>query len=104
MGWPRKDETARIYQDVGPYKGQYFVIFLPEGRTTNYDAIANVYEGDKPSPCYTTVSIDYLQFKKRIQWDELPEAYQNAFRYYFDDELPPKNVRGFWRIGKQPAI
>ena len=103
MGWPRKDETARIYQDVGPYKGQYFVM-LTESRTDKYDAIANAYEGDDPSPCGCTVKKGYLQFKKRIQWDELPEAYQNAFRYYFDDELPPKNVRGFWRIGKQPAI
>lgn len=109
MGFPRKDDFARIYRDKD---GQsYFVVFtdmvlLHSRNGPEYDAIANVYPGPKPSLVGTQVSRHYIahNWLKRMQFDELPEDYQDAIRRYLgsgpgdDRGRSPESIRGFWRI------
>lgn len=99
MGWPRKNEVARIYRDKD--KKSFFIIFLDERyrypNNGNYEALANVYDGPNPSLCNTGVSLSYIcnNWLKRMQWDELPKNWRGAFRHYIGD---PRKIRGFWRV------
>jgi hypothetical protein len=101
-GWPRKDERLRIYRERD---GGYFLL-EPEscelGR--GYDAIANVYWGDRPSLCSCTISPAYLLSGgiKRVQWCEVPEEWQAAFRRWLPEGVGPEAIRGYWLVGQQP--
>lgn len=109
MGWPRKNETYRIYRDK---QGAYFLIDLSDvgshpgyGRT--FGAVANVYPGKKPSLVYTTIGAVWIsdEWCKRYQWNELPEEWQKAFAEYMTrggDTFDPADYRGLWRVGEQP--
>jgi hypothetical protein len=100
MGWPRKDDEARIYREKD---GGYFVVFPGNGLTRHgWDAIANVHAGPAPTLAGTTIAPAYLArtWPKRVQWDELPAEWQRAIGQWLDS--PPESIRGFWRIGAQP--
>jgi hypothetical protein len=107
MGWPRKYEDMRIYKDKG--NNGYFMIIMEDYDMGNYGAIVNVYEGPRPSLIYGNVGHHYIasQWLKRIQWDALPEEWQQVFTEYNSRdpnyEFRPEKIRGFWRIGRQPV-
>lgn len=104
MGWPRKNDGGRIYKDKK--ERGYFIIFmdLEHLQFGGYEAIANVLVGDSPSLGTCTISPNYLANKwpKRVEWSELPEEWQRAFRPWLGDDVTPESIRGFWRAGNQP--
>jgi hypothetical protein len=69
-----------------------------------YDAIANVYYGPRPSLASCSISPAYLLSGgiKRVQWCEVPEEWQAAFRRWLPDGVGPKAIRGFWLVAQQP--
>jgi len=101
-GWPRKDEGLRIYRErCGSY-----LLLDPDSKHSSfpgaYDATGNVFPGPRPSLGSTTVRANYI-FQggvKRVQWSEIPEEWQEAFRRWLDAE--PETIRGFWLVGQQP--
>lgn len=111
MGWPRKNEDARLYRERK--SGAYLMVITANGRNRDgtWDAIANVYE-DRSDPCLssTGASDRYLHLRcKRVEWSELPEEWKEAFLCRMEgweedgsDATNPEDVRGFWRIGNQP--
>jgi hypothetical protein len=109
MGWPRRNDSMRIYADRKE-KGAYFLIFVePEQwRYGIHPAIANVYPGPEPSLVYTNVPRSYIDetWAKRVSWNDLPPEWKAAFREYLSrgehEPFNPARVRGLWRIGEQP--
>ncbi len=102
-GWPRKDEVMRLYRERD---GSYMMVDVPIGRDGTYAAIANALEGPEPSLATTGVSPSYLLQAgcKRVQWSELPREWKAAFLYWLSfDKIKPRDVRGFWLVGNQPA-
>lgn len=105
MSFPRKNETARIYRDKD--KQSYFIVYPgKDGRFVgSMEAIANALTGPEPSLCGTSINSNYIasNWLKRMQWNELPIDYQQAFMQYYnvDDTLIPQSVRGFWRLEKK---
>lgn len=100
MSWPRKNEVCRLYQER---KQKSFLIVFPDQTNGkgDYDAIANAYDGPNPSLCGVTVGPLYLlNCCRRVQWSDLPENWQRAFRNII--EGTPETIRGFWKIGQQP--
>ncbi len=96
-GWPRKDEGLRIYRD----RDGSYLLMDPERFNGAYDAIGNVMAGPRPSLGSCRVSSDWLASGvKRVQWSELPEEWQAAFRPWLDAE--PEDIRGFWLVEQQP--
>ena len=103
-GWPKKDETYRIYRDKD--KQSYILILLDDDYRGNWGAVANVYTYPlPPSLGYTQVSTAYVSkhWLKRMQWNDLPEVWQNAFRAYMEYPFDPSAYRGLWRVGEQPV-
>lgn len=111
MGWPRKNDVARLYREPD---GSYLMLNTADGRGTNgcWEAIANAHPGSNPSLCSCSVSDRYIYEwgLKRVEWSELPPEWQSAFRRWLDSaqelgsplDLRPERIRGFWRIGNQP--
>ena len=100
MGWPRKNDNVRIYQDKDK---SYFIVYPDQVNGKGMmDALANVHEGSSPTLCGCGVSPSYIYANrlKRQQWSDLPENWKIAFNYHLSD--PPENIRGFWKVNNQP--
>jgi len=44
---------------------------------------------------------------KRVQWDEIPEVWRQAFKVAHFDIEPVENpeiIRGLWRVGCMPSL
>ena len=39
---------------------------------------------------------------QRVQWCEVPEEWQAAFRRWLPEGVGPEAIRGFWLVGQQP--
>lgn len=103
MGWPRKDDTLRLYRE--DWDKSYILILTANGRGPGgaYDAVANVHNGPEPSLGSTVVHpIFLLKHCTRVQWDELPPEWQTALKPWFDGR--PAAIRGLWRVGCQPSL
>jgi hypothetical protein len=105
MGWPRKHESCRLYQER---KDKSYLLVITENGLHNgaYEAIANVYYGPDPSLCSTSVSPLYLlNHCRRVQWSDLPDEWQRAFRVWMGEwDQFPEQIRGLWRVGEQPKV
>lgn len=102
MGWPKKNETMRLYRDRD---GSYLAIYPDECERGKYTALANVYAGPEPSLCGTSIGRDWFAsvWPTRVEWTDLPDEWKRAFAKYLDDDERPESIRGFWRVGNQPA-
>lgn len=113
-GWPKKNEELRIYRDKD--RKTYFIIFVPQNEEEEkhswrhgFDAIANVYNGPEPSLVHTMIGRNYISdnWLKRMQWDEVPKNYREAFTEYMNrgegEPFDPAKYRGLWRVGNQPT-
>lgn len=105
MGWPRKNEIMRIYRERD---GGYIFLNVADGPNIwgRYDAIVNVHAGPRPSLCSGGVCMDYIRqnWLKRVQWSDLPEEWQSAFRPWLHaDSLAPDQIRGFWKVRNEPS-
>ena len=101
MGWPRVNESCRLYRERKDKS--YILVIIENGRNNNgtWECIANCYEGSTPSLCGTSTSDGHLQNKcRRVQWSDLPVEWQNAFIVYMRDwdQTKPQQIRGFWRV------
>jgi len=107
-GWPKKNETARLYQDCDK---SYILVFIDDDDRGDHEAVGNVYTEPEPPSlvgCSVNNAFIYEKCQKRVQWSELPAHWQAAFRHYMRNnpgEPPwnPDKIRGFWLVGKQPA-
>ncbi len=96
MGWPRKSAVCRLYRET--QVGSFLLVFVPKNHVGNYDAIGNALLGPDPSPASCTASPAYLRNHcRRVQWSDLPEHWQQAFRLWLS--TPPGRTRGFWKVG-----
>jgi hypothetical protein len=100
--WPRKNEGYRLYRE----RDGSHVLVVPDAvqrGTGHLDAIGNAFAGPTPTLASTSVSREWLLDAgvKRVQWSELTEEWQAAFRRWLDDEKP-EDIRGFWLVGQQP--
>ena len=104
MGFPRKDDSARLYRDRSDKS--YLVVVTGGGRNVSgtYEAIANVYSGSSPRLGSAGVSPSFLRKNcKRVEWSDLPAEWQEAFRSWMRDwDEEPEQIRGFWKVGNQP--
>ena len=105
MGWPRGNDTARLYKERAK-GGGYIVVNTADGMDMRgmYDIIANVHPGPAPSLCGTSASAAYVRNRcRRVAWDELPADWQSAVAYWFRPDYwdcsPPESIRGFHRVG-----
>lgn len=100
MGWPRENEVGRIYRDKD---GSYCIVW-PKTRNGRgcMDALANAFEGSRPTLCGVTVHPDYLASGglRRVSWSDLPAVWQQNFRGWLT--VPPETIRGFWHTEEQP--
>jgi hypothetical protein len=103
MGWPRKNEQARIYFE--PKERAYLAIWpvetWPSRGSLFYSATANALNGSCPSLCGCNVEVGYLRRCKRVQWSDLPREWKQAFREYFSrggEKFNPRSIRGFRRV------
>lgn len=96
-GWPRRDETYRLYRDRD---GSYILIDVESRSGGTYEGLANVYEGASPSLGTTGISTGYFaeNWPTRVEWGQLPEEWKAAFMGRFDEPLEPETIRGFWRV------
>lgn len=56
---------------------------------------------ERPMLCGTSVHPMYIHNKtRRVSFDEMPEAWQNAYRMYLNqgEPTPPESIRGLWRV------
>lgn len=98
MGWPRKNEQCRLYQEKRD--GSYLLVNVGDGRNpadpSLWDAIGNVYEGSDPSLTSTAVCEAHLRTRcRRVAWSDMPRQWRGAFRKWL--RVDPKSVPGFWR-------
>lgn len=103
MGWPRKDDTARIYQERN---GAYLLVLTGSGYGySGYDAIVNVLsytKGDYPSLGSSGVNRSFLLKCKRVEWSELPQNWKDAFLQRMREwDEKPEEVRGFWKVKRK---
>ena len=107
MGWPRKNEQARVYQDD---RGTYMMVFIPseeDRRTIPFyaDMLEGLFETmtdndpNCPMLCSGAVGLKYLRGRKRVSFDEIPTVWQEAFkkRIETDREINVENFPGLWR-------
>jgi len=101
MGWPRRNEQIRLYQER---KEKAFLLVLVANGVNgrgHYDAVANVFAGATPSLGSTSVAPGFLLNRcRRVQWSDMPPDWQDALRRWIaDDDGPgPEGVRGLWRV------
>lgn len=100
MGWPKKDELLRLYQDK---RDKAYVMV----DTETYEGVANVMlEPEPPSLGSTSFRKGDLTDPhgdyRRVQWKDLPEHWQKAFKDWLPDDLEPEDVPGFWLISHRP--
>lgn len=99
MGWPPKNDAARLYQEK---KAKSFMLVITENGIHSgcYEAVANVHDGPIPTVASTGVSQGYLlNCCKRVQWSDLPVEWQRAFSQVMQDwDQTPQKIRGFWKI------
>jgi hypothetical protein len=103
MGWPRKNEVCRLYQEKKDKS--YLLVNIIDGRSNGtYGAIGNALTGSSPSLASTGASPGYLLNKcRRVEWSELPLEWQDAFWHWLESDCQhPSDIRGFWRIGNKP--
>lgn len=111
MGWPKKNETFRLYYErknktylmVSINERHEGTSYLSCARVSCYEAVGELMQEPDPKapwPCTTSVSPMHLYMKcRRVSWNELPKIWKDSFNSYL--ELPPQMVRGFWRIGEE---
>lgn len=102
MGWPRNNETCRLYQERKDKS--YVLVLVANGQNGSgeYDAVANSLAGPNPSLAGTGVAPRYLTNRcRRVSWSDLPANWQNAFLFYMNqgESWDPKTNRGLWRKG-----
>ncbi len=106
MSWPRKNDSMRLYQEN--VDKSFILVLTGNGvHGGTYDAIGNaLYSGSSPSLASTGVGPIYLLNRcRRVEWSDLPQEWKRAFQYWLNCEpaTKPESVRGFWRVGNQPA-
>jgi hypothetical protein len=104
MGWPRKNEECRIYQERGK---NYLLVIVENGLNGagNYDCIVNATDGPKPNLCSTTCSPEFLLNRcRRVQWSDLTEEWKLAFIQVMREwnHSDPAEIRGFWKSVLKP--
>lgn len=107
MGWPRKNDGERLYQEKSDKS--YILVCVENGQNGSgkWDAVANAYEGPNPSLC--TVGVDalfLLNCCRRVEWSDLPDNWKNALQNYMTqggDSWNPNEVRGLWKVGNMPT-
>ena len=95
MGWSRKNDGARLYQEK---KDKSFILVITENGIHSgcYEAVANVHEGPNPTLASTGVSQGYLlNCCKRVQWSDLPRIWQREFERWMNQT--PQETRGLWK-------
>ena len=108
MGWPRKNESMRLYCEPG---GSFLVVFVGQDRNPDgsRECLANAMSGAAPSLCMTSVSDAYLSRGnvRRYQWDDLPDGWRDALaRRLAPDGMAfnPALHPGLWRVGARPEV
>jgi hypothetical protein len=101
MGWPRTKDSCRLYLDRTD--SSYVLVIVENGQNGqgHWDCIANVQQGSNPTLCSTGCSPEFLRTRcKRVEWSELPEVWQKAFRSMMRDwdVTDPAKIRGFWKL------
>ena len=102
MGWPRKNDSCRLYQEL---KDKSFLLVITENGANprgHFDAIANVHTDATPSLASTCVSPLYLHDRcRRAQWSDLPADWQAAFLPWMEEwDQTPEQIRGFWQVNQ----
>jgi hypothetical protein len=102
MGWPRKNDGCRLYQER---KDKSFVLAITEnGKNAEGDfgAIANVHADAMPCLASTLVNPLYLYERcRRVQWSDLPGEWQRAFGLWMEEwDQTPEQIRGFWQVNQ----
>lgn len=96
MSWPRKNETARVYQDR---KDKSFLIIFPDNLNPagDYDGVGNVYPNDTPILASCCISPAFIRnLYRRVQWSDMPRHWQKALCLWLPKS--PKHCRGLWKM------
>jgi hypothetical protein len=99
MGWPRKNESCRLYFEKGDKS--YMLVIVENGKNArgHYEVIANFQASPLPCLCSSSTSDEYLRnCCRRVSWSDLPRIWQNAFLMLMDWDAKPEEIRGFWKM------
>jgi len=111
MGWPRKNERARLYRLPGNDFRLYFAHEGIDPTTGNYNAsLANKFKSTltciKWSKEKKVFELHWEEFPKtyggsakRVSWNDLPGTTQQYFKKLLGDT--PNKYPGFFRIGER---
>jgi len=110
MGWPKKCEEYRLYYERK--KKTYLLVVICKERHSNHSCIGELMINNDPErPClfHGECSEAYIRdnWLKRVQWDEVPEVWRQAFKAAHFDIEPiekPETIRGLWRVGCVPSL
>lgn len=107
MGWPKnkKREQYRLYYERKAKT--YLLVFVEAGGSCDHDCVGEILinnDPDNPRLAHMTCSENYIYANrlKRVQWDEIPKVWQDAFKIAHFDIEPverPEDIPGLWRIG-----
>ena len=110
MGWPKKREEYRLYYERKAKT--YLLVHIDDGQTGKHSCVGELMTNNNPEkPCLfhgeCSDSYIYTNWLKRMQWNELPEVWQRAFKQFHFDIEPietPETIRGLWRAGHMPQL
>jgi len=110
MGWPKKNEEARLYFERKTKS--YLMVFLHDNDEDkrsmrgNYEAIGELLihnNPERPMLCSCSASPIHLYKKcRRVEWSDMPKVWQQEMKDYINGD--PEEVRGLWKVGNQPTL
>ena len=110
MGWPKKHEQYRLYYERK--KKTYLLVVVDDEYRSCHDCVGELLinnDPENPRLVHSECSGAYIynNWLKRVQWDELPEVWRQAFKAAHFDIEPiekPETIRGLWRIENMPSL
>lgn len=108
MGWPKKNEVARLYYERAAKT--YLMVFQgeeyrnPKGEQEAVGELLIHNDPENPKLCSCSVSPVYLYKKcKRVSFSDMPYIWQKEMLKWIDvDNL--KEIRGIWRMNELEPI
>ena len=103
MGWPKKNEGARLYFERA---AKTYLLVFPDLVCTsgNLECVGEVMchnNPENPRLASSSASPSYLYQKaRRAQWDEMPQVWQENMSLWLNDR--PEDIRGLWRMESLP--
>ena len=105
MGWPKKNDGARLYYER---KGKSYLLVFPDLKTPDgaMEYVGEVMIDNNPErPMLASGSCSglYLYHKcNRVQWSDMPEVWQQSLGEWLTDS--PRDLRGLWKMEMQGVV